>query len=184
MTRSCACGAVRFLPPGTNVDSIGFNNVGIHPQGTRDSVTDAMRRHFTPSSSGNLNCGACNILQPFTDTLRIEGSPEYLRIKLSIAHQGKKNFNPVVLNKYLDLAQYQAAAGNPPSLKYRLSSVLSHFGQYLNHGHWVASARGPDHVFYINDGTVTQQDAPLHLRANPQMNARAVVLMYRRVHTR
>jgi len=184
MIRSCACGAARTLPAGTNVDGIGFNNVAILPPGTRDSVTDAMNRHFTPSPLGNLPCGTCNMSQPFTDTIHIEGSPEYLRIKLSIVHQGNKNNNPVVLNEYLDLAQYQAVGGNPPSLKYRLSSVLSHFGRHLNSGHWVASARGPDHVFYINDATVTQQDAPSRLRANPQMKSQAVVLMYRRVHTR
>jgi hypothetical protein len=62
--------------------------------------------------------------------------------------------------------------------------VLSHFGRRLDSGHWVASARGPDHVFYINDDTVRQQEAPSRLRANPQMRAQAVVLMYRRVHTR
>jgi len=118
MTRSCACGAPRSLPQGTNVDGIGFNNVAILPQDNRDSVTDAMHRHFTPSSLGNLNCDTCYTLQPFTESIHIEGSPEYLRIKLSIVDQGNKNFDPVVLNEYLDLAQYQTVGGNPPSLKY------------------------------------------------------------------
>jgi len=118
MTRSCAYGAPRSLPQGTNVDGIGFNNVAILPQDNRDSVTDAMHRHFTPSSLGNLNCDTCYTLQPFTESIHIEGSPEYLRIKLSIVDQGNKNFDPVVLNEYLDLAQYQTVGGNPPSLKY------------------------------------------------------------------
>ncbi|KAI4649462.1 hypothetical protein J4E93_003782 [Alternaria ventricosa] len=57
------------------------------------------------------------MLQPFTESIHIEGSPEYLRIKLSIVDQGMKNNNPVVLEEYLDLAQYQAVGGIPPSLK-------------------------------------------------------------------
>jgi ubiquitin C-terminal hydrolase len=171
------------LPPGTNADNIGFSSIGI--LGTPDSVVAAMRRKFTPAEIGNLNCNACNLLQPVTESIRIEGSPEYLRIKLSIVNgNGGRNNNPVVLNEYLDLAQYQAIVGDLPLLKYRLSSVLSHWGLGLDFGHWVASARGPDHVFYINDATVTLQKPPSRLSANPQMESQAVVLMYKRVHTR
>lgn len=114
---------------------------------------------------------------------RIEGSPEYLRIKLSIVNSnGTPNLNPVNLPEVLNLSEYQAVGDGPPLLMYRLSSVLAHGGTH-NAGHWVASVRGPQNVLYINDHSVDQRSL-LELRANPQVyggtGMHAVVLMYKR----
>jgi hypothetical protein len=96
---------------------------------------------------------------------RIEGSPEYLRIKLSIVNSnGTPNLNPVNLPEVLNLSEYQAVGDGPPLLMYRLSSVLAHGGKH-------------------NDHLVSQRSL-LELRANPQVyggtGMHAVVLMYKR----
>jgi ubiquitin C-terminal hydrolase len=189
-TWNCACGAPVPLAAMTNVPGIGFNNIGIQPMGTPDSVDACMQRKFTPVILGNLPCPTCNGVLPRTETIRIEGSPEYLRVKLSIVTAaGGLNPNPVAISEYLDLAQYQAVGANPPQLRYRLSSVLAHGGG-LGAGHWVAGVRGPNQVFYINDHNVSQQNASL-LMANPQVHTtpgagvmQSVVLMYRRSRAR
>jgi ubiquitin C-terminal hydrolase len=121
------------------------------------------------------------------ETIKIEGSPEYLRIKLTIVNaDGSRNNNPMAIPDVLDLSQYQAVAGIPPSLFYRLSSVLAHGGTSRG-GHWVGSVRGPNQVFYINDDTVDDRHV-LQLKANPQVHGgremQAVVLMYRRFEKR
>ena len=60
---------------------------------------------------------------------RIEGSPEYLRIKLSIVNSnGTPTLNPVNVSEVLYLSEYQAVGDGPPLLMYRLSSVLAHGG--------------------------------------------------------
>ena len=195
-TWTCACGTEQPLLAGTNVDGIGFNNIGILPQNRRDSVAAAMARRFAPENLGNFDCITCPTRRPRTEAIRIEGSPEYLRIKLSIVQaNGRRNDNPVALPRTLDLTEYQAIgpaqATNSmpkPPLKYTLRSVVSHGGETTGSGHWAASVHGPKQVFYINDAQVHQQNTSL-LKANPQVhmgsgNMQAVLLMYRRVHTR
>lgn len=142
-----------------------------------------MRREFEPTPLNTFHCHSCNSTQQRTQSTRIEGSPEYLRIKLSIVNSdGTPNLNPVNLPKVLNLSEYQAVGDGPPLLMYRLSSVLAHGGKH-NAGHWVASVRGPQNVFYINDHLVSQRSL-LELRANPQVygdtGMHAVVLMYKR----
>ncbi|KAG9195597.1 hypothetical protein G6011_00718 [Alternaria panax] len=185
---SCAtCNTVvNPLPPGTNEDGVGFNNIGINPMGTPDSLNAAIYRFFEPADLGIRSCTQCNTPQRRNQTLRIEASPEYLRIKISIVDFVNlamvKNFNPVALPNLLDLSEYQATRA-VSSLKYKLSSVISHSGETLDAGHWVASVRGPREVFYINDGVAVQK-LSFELRANPQMygtsGTQAVVLMYKR----
>jgi ubiquitin C-terminal hydrolase len=186
----CACGAQQPLPPFKNVPSIGFNNIAIQPFGTPDSVNACMQRKFTPVVLGNLTRGTCHGVLPRTETIRIQGSPECLRVKLSIVDMaGGLNLNPVAISEYLDLAQYQAVGANHPPLRYKLSSPLAHNGG-AGAGHWVAAARGSDQVFYINDYHVDEQQNAA-LRANPQAHTtpgagqmQSVVLMYRRSHPR
>ncbi|CAN9339935.1 unnamed protein product [Alternaria alternata] len=180
---NCPCGSQQVPLNNPAPDSIGFNNIAILSNGTPDSLEEAMRREFEPTPLNTFQCNSCNSTQQRTQSTRIEGSPEYLRIKLSIVNSdGTPNLNPVNLPEVLNLSEYQAVGDGPPLLMYRLSSVLAHGGTH-NAGHWVASVRGPQNVFYINDHLVGQRSL-LELRTNPQVyggtEMTAVVLMYKR----
>lgn len=121
----------------------------------------------------------------------IEGTPELLKICLAIARgvkdeEGKwshiKNTNPVVLDKVLDLREYQAVPDHPAPLKYHLKSVQCHGGA-LTGGHWTATVMDPQQVNSIDDGSVQARTRDF-LNSNPQDERQVMVLWYAKVQTR
>lgn len=127
-----------------------------------------------------------------TDHIRsrfILGAPEYLFIKLNLAHIIKneqnmkkstqvKNRNPVTIPERLDLTAYQHQRSVHAPLTYKLSSVINHQGEN-GAGHYIATVKGPakgpgrtnDKVSVVNDNAghrFSGRTALNVLRANPQ----------------
>jgi ubiquitin C-terminal hydrolase len=189
---TCACTAIQPLPFGTNVPRIGIDNLAIQPQGTPDSVAQALARELAPENLGLFTCATCAQRRPRTQTKRIDGAPAILRIKINNVAQGHtRNNNPIVLDPVLDLQQYQAVHAYPAPLKYRLKSVLYHGeagdnaepSKRLSGGHWTAVVIDPNNVNHINDHVVETQKQHL-LQSNPNRGRQAIVLTYVRMDNR
>jgi ubiquitin C-terminal hydrolase len=173
------------------VDRIGIEGVGMLPAGTPDSIAAALARTFEPEVLGNFDCTACGQLRPRTETQRIDGAPELLRIKLANIEKRRvgnkvivvKNNNAIALTETLDLRGYQAVAAFPAPLKYRLKSVLCHGGGALSDGHWSATVVDPVGVNRVSDDHVEEQEMA-YLRSNPQRGMQAFVLTYVRISSR
>jgi hypothetical protein len=153
---------------------MGFQSVGI-----KHSEIDTLRNALFRDISGivtALKCSNCGEERVF-ETLRIAGAPEILRIKLNINLEfdretgiAPKNYNPVNFPQSMNFTRFQKKHFTRESsarLKYTLSSVLLHSGPTMASGHWVATVRGVENMFAINDDLcVAQTDS--FLNSNPQ----------------
>ena len=149
-----------------------------------DSLQDAIQRHFDIETM-NLRCHAraCRRTLPHTVTRAIMQAPAILRIKLNIARDARNaqdtttvNQNAAVYEKMdhpfripnvLYLNQFQVRPYG--DLTYMLSSVVSHQGgPTLESGHYIATVRGEQDVYTINDDLVVRKNQT-YLRSNPQV---------------
>jgi ubiquitin C-terminal hydrolase len=191
---------------GTNpVASIGHNSLAILPEAESDSednesdidtlpdsIVKALARDLRPESLGKQPCATCGRRSQRTQTKRIDGAPEYLRIKINNVQNVfdedgnvtgiERNDVFVNLDHIIDLTNYQAVALNPAPLKYRLIGAMCHGGT-LEYGHWTATVTGPEKVYHINDHRVWEE-ARAYLKSNPHDGRQVVVVWYVRVHGR
>jgi ubiquitin C-terminal hydrolase len=126
-----------------------------------------------------------------TQHFRIDAAPEYLAMKLNILYQNKQDktdndddvsmnlfrdddnavhkiteFSKLpIIDQYLKLTQDQV--NTSAQLRYKLSAVLSHSGQYAA-GHWIAAMQRSAQTYSINDDCVVQDNGVLML-SNPQV---------------
>lgn len=188
---TCECNAVQPLPHGTNINRIGIESLGIQPEGIPDSVQQAIARKLIPEELGDYTCVTCGHVRTRTETYRIDGAPDILRLKLNIVElrevkKGGFEFvrknNYIKLNPVLDLQRYQAVQADPAPLRYRLKSVLCHDGDF-DHGHWAATVTDKTGVSHIDDDEVYEEE-PAFLHTNPHHDMQAAVLTYTRIETR
>jgi ubiquitin C-terminal hydrolase len=185
----CVCNAIQPLPFGTNVDCIGIHSLAILPDGMADSVQQAIDREMAPEELGNHTCVTCGQMRMRTQTKRIEGAPDILRIKINNVEQEVdedgnvtivRNNNYIRLSPVLDLQQYQAVPAYPAPLRYKLTSVLCHVEVAE---HWIATVTDKTRVNHVNDDVVQSHPAA-YLETNPQDGGQAIVLTYTRIEPR
>ena len=177
LTRQCeSCDTLATLPPGQDDPRMGFTWLPIKARG-RDTLWDALRRHKC-DIVGELPCAHCGE-ELLYDTIRVTGAPEILRVKLNVVNDWDpktksqaKNKTPVTLPETLDITHFQGGPamhvhGSASRLMYTLSSVLPHIGKNGHSGHWVATVRGEEEIFAINDDEVALADVEF-LKSNPQ----------------
>jgi len=175
LTRQCQkCHTFAMIPPGEDHPKMGFQGVGIKQSG-KDTLRDAILRDRRRIVTA-LKCSNCGEEQVF-ETMRIVGAPEILRIKLNINLDfdrktgiAPKNYNPVKFPQTMDFTTIQKqhlASKSSGRLVYTLSSVLPHNGPTMASGHWVATVRGKQSVFAINDDSCVAH-ANCFLNTNPQ----------------
>jgi uncharacterized UBP type Zn finger protein len=209
------CQKERDVPASTNESIMGFTSLPTKASGT-DSVPLALRRS---RHSVITNCDKCKENPgEIHETLYITGSPEILRLRLNIVEEVKvydeeeedmvstwiKHDNKVQIPKTLSLASFlrrnesNILALNDPEQgpQYTLSSVISHWGDDLESGHWAVAVRGPEKEYGINDDYCYELDADREdfLNDNPQKidessedgaykEFQPVVITYVRQHT-
>jgi ubiquitin C-terminal hydrolase len=147
---------------------MGFASVPVSESG-EDTLLNALWR-ASNSHVAELKCDNCSKVRIF-ERIRVAGAPEILRIKLNVVlpwdqnlGDMPKNRTPITIPMRIDLADLEQ---KKQPLRYRLSSVLSHHGNSMFAGHWVATVHGPRHVYAINDDCcVLEQDS--FLNSNPQ----------------
>jgi uncharacterized UBP type Zn finger protein len=209
------CHKERDVPSDANESKNGFTSIATEASGT-DSVPLALRRYRYSIIEG-LHCDKCQE-DPgeIHETLYITGAPEILRLRLNTVKQvmvydkKQKKKVPVTIKHHkkvripetLSLASFLrrnepnmlALNGSEQGPQYTLSSVISHLGEDMNHGHWAVTVRDPDKDYGINDDYCYELDATTDsLNDNPQQidesaeggfdEFQAVVIAYVRQHT-
>jgi hypothetical protein len=120
------------------------------------------------------NCG--NGVSMMESKLHINGAPEILRIQLYLGDHGEpKDKTPFSIPSQIDLKCFQLPANpvrpalNRRHLKYKLSSVISHFGEEVgtDDQNYYATCRAKRECFMIADHGVVQK-TERELRENPQ----------------
>ncbi|KAF2811924.1 cysteine proteinase [Mytilinidion resinicola] len=160
-TDTCACGTVTH--PTTGAET----TLRLHPNGRKDTIAAAFRRHFAPTQL-EKRCAACSgpgkngQLPPsrvHTRTQTVDAGPELLVVQLTIYDDyGNIINNGTKFDDFLDLTKYQTAKDLP--LKYKLSSVVCHQGRRIDGGHYVAHVSGPQRTHIISDKVVRKTSPP------------------------
>jgi hypothetical protein len=166
--------------------SIGFNNCPIDrktPGTVADAINAQMEELPTPGASITRTCPKCGPHQPVTRRFRIESAPEYMLVKFVTVYDAapprfpnskarpvpdlrkitNKNEIPQI-DEILDLTRCQVNTG--AKLKYKLTAVLPHIGEY-QYGHWIATVRNHPRWYNINDENVRKVQKKFAL-SNPE----------------
>lgn len=160
--------------------------VDLKPSDTKDTVKNALARHFEPYAIPNVACANCGLVGQSKYKLELFSAPEILRIALDLDPPpgGQKKMDKVTIAQKLSLSQFAVNDPDiaaPPSgfqnklggpLVYRLSSVISHEGgaaQFPRGGQYMTTVKGLSHVNEIMDHNVVQRN-PVKPERNPDLN--------------
>ncbi|KAF2443809.1 hypothetical protein P171DRAFT_44447 [Karstenula rhodostoma CBS 690.94] len=167
----CGIERKRNEPPTTGLD------VPTRPQRRPsqlfNSVSEAINGAFEIETLAEVRCETPSCLRLRRTKYTV------LKIRLLIAEHtlvaeqnARKIFETLAIDETLDLTQLQAAGSDSVPLTYRLSTVVSHSGESLDNGHYIASVRSPGtKPFYnISDEHWVQPISRQRFTANPQQN--------------
>ncbi|XP_025199944.1 ubiquitin carboxyl-terminal hydrolase 36 isoform X2 [Melanaphis sacchari] len=133
-----------------------------------DNVNDALDNYFEKEPlDESYVCERCRRQVAATKKFSIERAPNVLCIQLKRysvgmgGFSGNKNSKAIQINERLDLSSYQFDRHNLKidvrPLRYRLVSMVIHYGSSLNSGHYTALGLTPSgSYYYFNDSNVYQ----------------------------
>ncbi|KAJ4990588.1 hypothetical protein SVAN01_03819 [Stagonosporopsis vannaccii] len=141
------------------------------------TIAEAIDDAFLGQVQGS-RCENCASNQTKTRRTKIVAAPKILRIQLQILRPNEKIFHALTHPDQLDLTASQEIAKLP--LRYELSSVLAHAGDYFNidpededsnlviHGHYIASVREPSGTFSMANDSYVRTITHDSFLTNPQ----------------
>ncbi|KAL1601432.1 hypothetical protein SLS60_006345 [Paraconiothyrium brasiliense] len=153
------------------------------PQDMPNSLVDAIHHAFAVEPLEEYHCETprCHRMRrtkykgkdgpPQSRRKVLRKAPRVLKIRLLIAQEGTgtKRFDTLAIDEHLDLGQYQEIEA---PLTYQLSTIVSHSGESLIAGHYIASVRGPGNFYNISDDHWVERISDQQFVANPQRNRR------------
>ncbi|KAH7393009.1 hypothetical protein BKA66DRAFT_567732 [Pyrenochaeta sp. MPI-SDFR-AT-0127] len=158
--RCTVCGHVRTMPMEVSTSL----NIGV--QSDYQSITNSITAAFQ-NVVENIHCSECLQNQTKYRKYDIIAAPKILQVQIAILQYDGKIMHSMDYPETLDLTAFQQFTTLP--LEYRLSGVVSHAGEGLSGGHYIASVRGqnPNDFTCISD--VDREEFQLaHFLASPQ----------------
>lgn len=127
-------------------------DIALNVQGD-GTLTESLTRFFARETIQGVHCQSCRRNAPVTREYLIERPPTVLCLQLRWFQEarGERLAQPYRIDSTIDLAQFSHGRS-----RYRLVSVIVHYGDSPNQGHYLSYATGPDGRFRcFNDAIVT-----------------------------
>ncbi|KAF2811939.1 cysteine proteinase [Mytilinidion resinicola] len=187
------CGTRRTTAPSIDEGPILSMAITARPS----TLQRCIREYFQPQAPVSIQCTdpRCNNNMDHTEVVSIISAPEILIIQLirsrfsALTGNMFKVRTPVAADQRLDLTAYQENTNMP--LVYSLSSVVSHAGEDLQGGHYIAHTTGPPpnraisaisdfHCLPSDTATLRQDDKTHRFPGREQERFQNYILFYTR----